>query len=194
VAAGHAGTRDNAAGPPFRAEIRAGLLLAECCVTPVTPCFQRTGSPFMRNITSIFCALALVAGCDKNDAASQGAQTSATGVAADNTEKNERDRSVNALTPTDQGESEADRTLTQRVRQDVMKQDDLSVNAKNVKIITQNGVVTLRGPVESAQEKSAIVRTASGVSGVQRVNDQLEVAGGGKSATALPSSDPADKK
>jgi osmotically-inducible protein OsmY len=148
----------------------------------------------MRNITSIFCALALIAGCKQNDTASQGATTSAPGVAADNTEKNERDRSVNALTPTDQGESEADRTLTQRVRQDVMKQDDLSVNAKNVKIITQNGVVTLRGPVESAQEKSVIVRTATGVSGVQRVNDQLEVAGTGKSATALPSSDPADKK
>jgi osmotically-inducible protein OsmY len=148
----------------------------------------------MRNITSIFFALALVAGCKQNDTSSQGTQEQpAPGVAADNTEKNERDRTVNALTPTDQGESEADRTLTQRVRQDVMKQDDLSVNAKNVKIITQNGVVTLRGPVESAQEKTAIVRTASGVAGVQRVNDQLEVSGGGKSATALPSSDPTDK-
>jgi osmotically-inducible protein OsmY len=97
-------------------------------------------------------------------------------VPADNTEKNERDREPAALTPGDQGESEADRTVTQRVRQEVIKQDTLSTSAKNVKIITLNGVVTLRGPVKTAEERSDIARIAQSVGGVSRVDNQLEVA------------------
>jgi osmotically-inducible protein OsmY len=96
---------------------------------------------------------------------------------------------VSALTPIDQGESEADRTITQRARQRVVEQEGLSVNGKNVKIITQDGVVTLRGPVNSQQEKLSIVQMVSGVEGVRRVNDQLDVTGGSKSVSVLPSSD-----
>lgn len=94
---------------------------------------------------------------------------------ADNTKKNERDKDPSALTPGDQGESEADRTVTQRIRQGVMKDDKLSFSSKNVKIITVNGVVTLRGPVSSDAEKTAIAAIAQGVAGVTRVDNQLEV-------------------
>lgn len=98
----------------------------------------------------------------------------ATNAAADNTDKNERDRSGAALTPGDQGGSEADRTVTQQVRQGVMAEDALSITGKNVKVITVDGVVTLRGPVKSAEEKATIASIAQRVSGVKRVDNQLE--------------------
>ncbi len=61
---------------------------------------------------------------------------------------------------------------------------DLSVNASNVKIITNDGVVTLRGPVSSAAEKASVVRIVGGIDGVKRVEDHLELASG--QAAALP--------
>jgi hyperosmotically inducible protein len=97
-------------------------------------------------------------------------------AAADNTEKNERDRNPSALTPGDQGSSETDRTISQQIRQSVVKDDALSMTGKNVKIITVGGVVTLRGPVKTSSEKSTIAGIAQNVQGVKRVDNQLEVA------------------
>ncbi|HEY6726373.1 MAG TPA: BON domain-containing protein [Polyangiaceae bacterium] len=97
-------------------------------------------------------------------------------AAADNTKKNERDLNEGALTPGDQGESEGDRTITQQVRKGIVGHDGLSTTAENVKIITVDGVVTLRGPVKSAQERSTIASVAQGVEGVKRVDNHLEVA------------------
>ena len=94
----------------------------------------------------------------------------------DNTDVNERDRSRSAVTPMDQGESEADRTITQQIRQAVMKDGSLSFTAKNVKIITLNKKVTLRGPVKSAAERTAIETAAKKVAGVTSVENQLEIA------------------
>ena len=94
---------------------------------------------------------------------------------ADNTERNERDRSGATLTPVDQGGSEADRNITQQVREGVVERDDLSIDAKNTKIITQDGVVTLRGPVATPQEKARIATIAAQTAGVKRVDNQLEV-------------------
>lgn len=113
-------------------------------------------------------------GAAMNAPAATADNAAANNAAADNTDKNERDRSGAALTPGDQGGSEADRTITQRVRQGVMDADSLSVTGKNVKIITVDGVVTLRGPVKTAAEKAAIASIAQGVSGVKRVDNQLE--------------------
>jgi len=95
---------------------------------------------------------------------------------ADNSRVNKRDKNDAALTPMDQGGSEADRKLTQQVRQELMKDKSLSFTAKNVKIITVNGKVTLRGPVKSEAERSAIeaaARRAAGSTG--SVDSQLEV-------------------
>ena len=97
------------------------------------------------------------------------------GVDADNTKRNARDADGHTLTPLDQGESEADRTITQHIRKEVVSSDRLSTNAKNVKIITQNGVVTLRGPVKSPEEKATIASVAQKTGGVKRVDNQLEV-------------------
>ena len=94
---------------------------------------------------------------------------------ADNTARNARDANGTTLTPMDQGESEADRTITQQIRKAVVDHDQLSTNAKNVKIITNDGVVTLRGPVKSEQEKSTIASVAQKTNGVKRVDNQLEI-------------------
>ncbi len=93
----------------------------------------------------------------------------------DNSRVNQRDRSGDALTPVDQGGSESDRNLTQQIRQAVMKDDSLSFTAKNVKIITVNGKVTLRGPVKSAQERAAIETAAKKLAGANQVENLIEV-------------------
>jgi len=117
-------------------------------------------------------------GCDRSEGtgSTKPEVKAAEPAAADNTEKNERDRKASALTPGDQGESEADRTITQRIRQGVVGDDGLSTTATNVKIITVNGVVTLRGPVKNAEERSTIGAIAQRVAGVTRVDNQLEIA------------------
>lgn len=92
-----------------------------------------------------------------------------------NTRINERDRDSQALTPLDQGEGTRDREITQRIRKAVVADDALSFSAKNVKIITREGRVTLRGAVNSAEERSAIERAARTVAGPDKVVNQLEV-------------------
>ena len=80
-----------------------------------------------------------------------------------------------APTPLDQSNTSSDLEITQAIRKKVVGDDDLSFNAKNVKIITVSGKVTLRGPVESSQERATIERSARDVPGVKRVDNQLEV-------------------
>ncbi len=94
----------------------------------------------------------------------------------DNTKTNERDRDPTAKTPLDQNENKGDIDITASIRKAVMDEDDLSINAKNCKIITADGVVTLRGPVASEEEKTTIEGLAKGVDGVKSVDNQLEVA------------------
>jgi osmotically-inducible protein OsmY len=105
--------------------------------------------------------------------------TSTTGTtgatAADNTGRNAND-STASPTPLDQGSSDKDIAITQAVRKAVVAHKGLSVNAQNVKIITKDGVVTLRGPVASESERSAIVTMAEQVPEVHTVVNNLEVA------------------
>jgi osmotically-inducible protein OsmY len=98
-------------------------------------------------------------------------------TAPDNTGRNVRDRGGVTLTPGDQSENEADRTLTQEIRKAVVADDSLSTMAKNIKIITVDRVVTLRGPVQSPQEREAIQAKAQQIAGIDRVDNQLEVKG-----------------
>lgn len=94
----------------------------------------------------------------------------------DNTRVNTRDRDDRTLTPMDQGNSEQDRRITQDLRKAVVGADELSWSAKNVKIITRDGQVTLRGVVKSAEEKQRIDELARTAAGVTKVDNQLEVA------------------
>jgi osmotically-inducible protein OsmY len=109
----------------------------------------------------------------------QAAQNSAlylaAGTATENTERNVRDKGDTTLTPEDQKETKSDVNVTANIRKAVVDDDSLSVNAKNVKIITSNGVVTLRGPVESQAESMKVQQIATQTPGAVRVDNQLEV-------------------
>jgi len=94
---------------------------------------------------------------------------------ADNTARNVRDRDNRQPTPLDQGNNQGDLDITQRIRRDVMAFPGLSTNARNVKIITTNGHVTLRGPVATEEEKRRIAEAAGNAAGGQNVDNQLEV-------------------
>ncbi len=93
-------------------------------------------------------------------------------TAADNTGANAGNQS---LTAEDQSEAPRDRELTRRIRSSLVKNKRLSTNAKNVKVIARGGKVTLRGPVNSEQEKQSVFITAEGVAGKANVTNQLEV-------------------
>lgn len=96
-------------------------------------------------------------------------------VAADNSGRNARDDG-STVTPIDQGMSEEDIAITQAVRKAVVAHKGLSINAQNVKIIAKDGVVTLRGPVESESERSTIIAMAEKVPEVHTVINKLEIA------------------
>ena len=132
----------------------------------------------MRPTLVALALLAAAAGCSGNadKSAPQAAEPSDMAKPADNTARNERDSHGDTKTSGDQAENATDLGITQQIRQQVVKADDLSVNAKNVKIITVDGVVTLRGPVETAREKTEIESTAKNVDGVKRIDNQLEIA------------------
>ncbi len=110
-----------------------------------------------------------------------GALTAATSVTraedypADNSGKNVRDRAAGAMTAGAQSNAPADVKITQQIRKAVVADKQLSANAHNVKIITADGVVTLRGPVKTVKEKNTIGAKAQRVAGVSRVDNQLEV-------------------
>lgn len=92
----------------------------------------------------------------------------------DNTAVNARDADGKTLTVFDQSESASDIKISAAVREIIVADDSLSVNAHNVKIITVAGVVTLRGPVESAAEKASLESKAKSVAGVTRVDNQVD--------------------
>ena len=95
--------------------------------------------------------------------------------APDNTKVNERDRSQNEPTADQQKDNRSDRDITQQIRQSLMKDKSLSTYAHNVKIVTQGGQVTLKGPVRSEDEKKAIETKASEVAGDGKVTSELNI-------------------
>jgi hyperosmotically inducible periplasmic protein len=94
---------------------------------------------------------------------------------ADNTARNVRDRDAVSRTPLDQSEKKSDIETTRQIRKSLVRDKSLSINAKNVKIITRDGEVTLRGPVKSEKERTKIVANAKRIAGAGKVDDQLEV-------------------
>jgi hyperosmotically inducible periplasmic protein len=120
----------------------------------------------MKRILMIFASAAL--------AALAGAEESKKD--ADNTGRNERDRTGETKTPLDQSNDPADVKITRDIRLAVMGDTELTATAKNVKIITTSGgKVTLRGPVHTAEEKKKIGRLAEGIAGEGKVENQIEV-------------------
>jgi hyperosmotically inducible periplasmic protein len=94
-------------------------------------------------------------------------------TAADNTKKNKDQTSPTA---DQQKMNPADRAITQKIRKAIHEDNSLSNYAHNVKIITQDGKVTLRGPVRSEEEKNNLQAKAAAVAGQDNVTNQLEIA------------------
>lgn len=101
---------------------------------------------------------------------------SSNAASSDNSGINVRDRASNAMTAGEQSSSKGDMALTTRIRKAIVEDKSLSMMAHNVKIISVNGEVTLRGPVKSEQERTIIGSKAQAIAGTDRVDNRLEVA------------------
>jgi hyperosmotically inducible periplasmic protein len=96
-------------------------------------------------------------------------------TAPDNTKVNERDRSKDEPTADQQKDNRSDEDITRQIRQSIVNDKSLSTYAHNVKIVTQNGQVTLKGPVRSDDEKKTVEAKAAEVAGENKVTSQLDV-------------------
>jgi hyperosmotically inducible periplasmic protein len=96
--------------------------------------------------------------------------------APDNSKINQADRHQSSVTADQQKMSPADRELTRKIRSAIMSDKSLSTYAHNVKIISREGKVTLKGPVRSDDEKAAVLNKASDIAGQQNVIDELQIA------------------
>jgi hyperosmotically inducible periplasmic protein len=101
---------------------------------------------------------------------------SSAGAQTDNTKVNKRDRAKSAATADQQKENAGDRDLTRKIRQSLMKDKTLSSYAHNVKVIAQDGQVTLKGPVRSDEEKRIVEDKATEVAGAGHVTNEISVA------------------
>ena len=96
-------------------------------------------------------------------------------TAADNSAMNIRDRDGDTMTPLDQSNQQGDVEITRAIRTGLVGDDSLGINAHNVKVITVDGRVTLRGPVASTAEQAKVVAMAKQVAGSGRVQNHLDV-------------------
>ena len=114
----------------------------------------------------MFCAIAVMAY----------GQTPDEGAKPDNTKVNKRDRNAGEATADQQKMNATDRELTRKIRRSIMADKSLSTYAHNIKIISQNGAVTLKGPVKSNDEKQTVIAKAVAVAGsADKVTDQISV-------------------
>jgi len=125
--------------------------------------------------------LSLLVGCEEKrgasvDTTSVSTATNEGAADANNSARNVRDRENATATPGDQSGAPEDLKTTQEIRQALVSStNNYSLTARNVKVITTNNKVILRGPVRSAEEKAGIVAIATRVAGEGNVEDQLEV-------------------
>ena len=96
--------------------------------------------------------------------------------APDDSRTNQRDRDKSAATADRQRMSPEDRELTRKIRAAIMADKSLSTYAHNIKIITRDGKVTLKGPVRSNEEKAAVLSKSREIAGEGDVKDELDVA------------------
>lgn len=98
--------------------------------------------------------------------------------------RNPNQTKVRDKNASEQADNETDRNITQRIRQHLLEDDRLSPNAKNIRIMTVNGVVTLRGTVNNEKERHDVLEKVQSVSGVRSIDNQIEVARSGNGAPA----------
>lgn len=120
-------------------------------------------------------AAGLLFGGSAAGAAQEPAQEKPENTKPDNTKMNKRDRPKERVTADQQKNNKSDREITREIRRAVVKDKSLSTYAHNVKIITLNGAVTLKGPVRSDEEKTNVEAKAKEVAGDGKVSNELEV-------------------
>ncbi len=98
-------------------------------------------------------------------------------VEPDNTRLNKRDRDPDELTADQQKMNQLDTQITAHIRRELVSDAGLSMYAKNIKIITRDGQVTLKGPVKTVAEKNLVLAKAFEIAGQPAVTDQLQIAG-----------------
>lgn len=96
--------------------------------------------------------------------------------APDNSKTNQRDRDKSAATADKQKMNAEDSEITKKIRSAIVSDKSLSTYAHNIKIVTQNGKVTLRGPVRSDEEKKTVLSKAREIAGEGNITDELSVA------------------
>jgi hyperosmotically inducible periplasmic protein len=126
-------------------------------------------SPSLR-VAVVSCAFIVFAGAP---VALQAQDQSATPASAapDNSAQNKGQQT----TADQQKSNTSDRDITKKIRQSIIADKSLSAYGHNVKIITQSGMVTLKGPVQSDSEKQTIDSLAVDVVGQDKVSNQLTV-------------------
>jgi len=132
----------------------------------------------MKYLSMLLLVAMAACGCDYPNQMSSDTDPATTSTSnvpdRDNSAVNERDRSADAVTPLDQHQNQKDIDITADIRRQVVD-SEMSVNAQNVKIVTQDGNVTLRGPVKSDDEKMKIETIARNTAGETKVTSQIEV-------------------
>jgi hyperosmotically inducible protein len=103
------------------------------------------------------------------------ADAQGTTLATDNTKVNQRDRNTSEPTAHRQKNRRSDREMTRKVRRALTQDKSLSTYGNNVKIFTQNGMVTLKGPVRSEVEQKAVEAKATEIAGYKNVTSNLDV-------------------
>lgn len=96
-------------------------------------------------------------------------------IPADNSGVNRRDDRPQEMTAEQQGWGERDTELTRQIRREMMRASELSIYAQNVKVISRDGVVTLKGPVRSKAEVLRIARIAREIAGAENVRNRMDV-------------------
>ena len=124
-----------------------------------------------RRMSTVFVAVLMVSTVGMASAKSAKVKENAT-----NTELNQRDATGKTVTPVDQAQgSNEDVSITRKIRNLITDDESLSVNAHNIKIITLGGTITLRGPVDSVDERLKIMKIATNVAPGKSIRNELEV-------------------
>lgn len=132
---------------------------------------SRMYTPFRTAIAA--CALLLV-GASPMALRAQDQSSSPSSTAPDNSARN-KDHNTTA-TADQQPANKSDTEITREIRRSIVADKSLSTYAHNVKVITQNGAVTLKGPVNSDDEKQTVAsKAAQVVGGPDKVTNQLTV-------------------
>jgi osmotically-inducible protein OsmY len=126
---------------------------------------------FLRFTLVASAAIALLCLPGAQSAVQASAQTGTAQTAPDNSKQNKNQ----AQTADNQTNAKSDRLTTQKIRKAIMADKNLSTYAHNVKIITVDGAVTLKGPVQSDDEKQKVASEAASVVSADKITNELIV-------------------